>query len=278
MTVNGCKKIAIIGSTGSIGQQALEVIRSNRPMFDVYLLSAHSNHELLARQVLEFSPGQVVIGQKTHYRHLKKLLPDTQVYAGSHYLHDPSLIAEADLVLNAMVGIDGLKVGLNALKQGKNLAMANKESLVAAGSILMQTARENRALVIPVDSEHSAVFQCLHGEETGSVEKVYLTASGGPFRGMKRQDLHAVSIGEALKHPNWRMGTKVSIDSATLMNKGMEAIATQWLFGLKPEQIHILFHPQSIIHSLVQFADGSIKAQLAMPDMKIPLQYALAYP
>lgn len=280
MTVPHCKKIAIAGSTGSVGRQALEVIRKNRDAFSVAILSAQNNLELLVEQSIEFRPQVAVIGNDQHYALLESALKGLpiKVFAGNNWLNQFTELAEFDMLLNALVGLAGLEPTLNAIKNHKNIALANKECLVAGGILLMQAAQQHNVDILPVDSEHSAIFQCVQGEQSNSIEKIYLTASGGPFRGMNRRQLQNVTPPEATNHPNWEMGKKVSVDSATMMNKGMEAIATQWLFDLQPDQIEMVLHPQSIIHSIVQFIDGSMKAQMALPDMKLPIHYALAYP
>lgn len=274
------KRIALFGSTGSIGTQALEVIAANPDKFSVDVLTAHSNDELLVQQALKFNPNIVVISDDSRYTKVKDALSATQikVFAGEQSLEEVAGMDVYDLMLAAIVGFAGLKPTLKALDNKKAIALANKETLVVAGDIVMQKAVENRVPVIPVDSEHSAIFQCLIGETRNRIEKVILTASGGPFLGRKPNYLVNVKREHALQHPNWNMGAKVSIDSATLMNKGLEMIEARFLFNLKVEQIQVLIHPQSIIHSMVQFEDGSIKAQLGLPDMKLPIQYALAFP
>ncbi len=274
------KRIAIFGSTGSIGQQALEVILANPTKFSVEILTANSNDELLIQQALKFNPNMVVIGDENKYTAVKEALAgtDVKVFAGEQALEEVAAIDCYDLMLAAIVGYAGLKPTLNAIKAGKPVALANKETLVVAGDIVMRTAVENRVPVIPVDSEHSAIFQCLVGEMRNPIEKVILTASGGPFLGKKTNFLVNVKREHALQHPNWNMGAKISVDSATLMNKGLEMIEAKWLFNLRLDQIQVLIHPQSIIHSMVQFQDGSIKAQMGLPDMRLPIQYALAFP
>lgn len=274
------KRIAIFGSTGSIGTQALEVVRSNTDLFEVEILTAQTNDELLLKQALEFNPNAVVIGDETKYSKLKEALASTsiKVFAGEAALEEVADFDSYDIMLAAIVGFAGLKPTLKAVSKGKLIALANKETLVVAGDIVMQMALENRAPVIPVDSEHSAIFQCLVGEARNPIEKIILTASGGPFLGKKPNFLVNVKRDHALQHPNWSMGAKISIDSATLMNKGLEMIEARWLFNLSPDQIEVLVHPQSIIHSMVQFEDGSIKAQMGLPDMKLPIQYALGFP
>jgi 1-deoxy-D-xylulose-5-phosphate reductoisomerase len=274
------RRIAIFGSTGSIGTQALEVIANNPDKFSVEILTAHSNEELLIEQALKFNPNMVVIAEEKKYLRVKEALSSTdiKVFAGEKALEEAAGIDCYDLMLAAIVGYAGLRPTLKAIGIGKPIALANKETLVVAGDIVMRRAVENRVPVIPVDSEHSAIFQCLVGEIRNKIEKVILTASGGPFLGRKPNYLVNVKREHALQHPNWSMGAKITIDSATLMNKGLEMIEAKWLFNLKPGQIQVLVHPQSIIHSMVQFEDGSIKAQLGLPDMKLPIQYALGFP
>ncbi len=274
------KRIAIFGSTGSVGIQALEVIAANSDKFSVEVLTANTNDELLVKQALKYNPNIVVIGDETKYAHVKKALSSTsiKVFAGEKSLEDVAGMDCYDLMLAAIVGFAGLKPTLKAISSGKAIALANKETLVVAGDIVMKMAVDNRVPIIPVDSEHSAIFQCLVGETRNKIEKVILTASGGPFLGRKTNYLVNVEREHALQHPNWRMGAKISVDSATLMNKGLEMIEAKFLFNLQPEQIQVLVHPQSIIHSMVQFEDGSIKAQMGLPDMKVPIQYALAFP
>ncbi len=274
------KRIALFGSTGSIGTQALEVIAVNPDKFSVEVLTAHTNDELLVRQALQFNPNIVVIGNEKKYQGVKEALASTtiKVFCGEKALEEVAEMDCYDLMLAAIVGYAGLRPTLKAIKQGKAIALANKEALVVAGDIMMQMAIENKAPIIPVDSEHSAIFQCLVGETRNKIEKIILTASGGPFLGRKPNYLVNVKKEHALQHPNWTMGAKISIDSATLMNKGLEMIEAKWLFNLNPEQIQVVIHPQSIIHSMVQFEDGSIKAQMGLPDMKLPIQYALGFP
>ena len=274
------KRIAIFGSTGSIGTQALEVIKANPDKFSAEVLTAHTNEELLITQALEFNPNIVVIGDEKKYQKVKDALSklNIKVFAGEQSLDEVAAMDCYDLMLAAIVGYAGLKPTLQALENGKPVALANKETLVVAGDIVMQKAMEKRVPVIPVDSEHSAIFQCLVGEARNKIEKIILTASGGPFLGRKPNYLVNVKRDHALQHPNWSMGAKITIDSATLMNKGLEMIEAKWLFNLQPEQIQVLIHPQSIIHSMVQFEDGSIKAQMGLPDMKLPIQYAMAFP
>jgi 1-deoxy-D-xylulose-5-phosphate reductoisomerase len=274
------KRIAIFGSTGSIGTQALDVIAANTDKFSAEVLTAQNNDDLLIRQALQFNPNVVVIGDEKKYIRVKEALAATpiKVFAGEKALEEVALMDCYDLMLAAIVGYAGLKPTLNAIYAGKAIALANKETLVVAGDIIMQKAVEHRVPVIPVDSEHSAIFQCLVGETRNRIDKVILTASGGPFIGRKPNYLVNVKREHALQHPNWNMGAKITIDSATLMNKGLEMIEAKWLFNLKPEQIQVVIHPQSIIHSMVQFEDGSIKAQMGLPDMKLPIQYALGFP
>jgi 1-deoxy-D-xylulose-5-phosphate reductoisomerase len=274
------KRIAIFGSTGSIGTQALDVIEANQDKFVATILTAHSNHQLLIEQALKFRPYAVVIGDETKYSATRQALSSAgiQVMAGEQALEDAAALDIYDMMLAAIVGFAGLKPTLKAIENGRSIALANKETLVVAGDIIMQRAVEKRTPVIPVDSEHSAIFQCLVGETRNRIEKIILTASGGPFLGKKPNYLVNVKKEHALQHPNWTMGSKISIDSATLMNKGLEMIEAKWLFNLKPEQIQVVIHPQSIIHSMVQFEDGSLKAQMGLPDMKLPIQYAMAFP
>ncbi|HEX8460181.1 MAG TPA: 1-deoxy-D-xylulose-5-phosphate reductoisomerase [Segetibacter sp.] len=274
------KRIAIFGSTGSIGTQALEVIAANPDKFSAEVLTAQTNDELLVQQAIKFNPNVVVIGDEKKYVKVKEALARTEVkvFAGEKALEEVAAMDCYDLMLAAIVGYAGLKPTLEALESGKAVALANKETLVVAGDIVMKKSMEKRVPVIPVDSEHSAIFQCLVGETRNRIEKVILTASGGPFRGKKPNFLVNVKRDHALQHPNWTMGAKITIDSATLMNKGLEMIEAKWLFNLKPDQIQVVIHPQSIIHSMVQFEDGSIKAQMGLPDMKLPIQYALGFP
>ena len=274
------KRIAIFGSTGSIGTQALEVIEANPDKFSVEVLTCNNNADVLIQQAIKFQPNIVVITDETKYAKVKDALnhTDTKVFAGEQALEEVASMDVYDLMLAAIVGYAGLKPTLNAVKAKKPVALANKETLVVAGDIVMQTAYENRVPIIPVDSEHSAIFQCLVGEVRNPIEKVILTASGGPFLGKKPNYLVNVKRDHALQHPNWSMGAKISIDSATLINKGLEMIEAKWLFNLAADQIEVLVHPQSIIHSMVQFEDGSVKAQMGLPDMKLPIQYAMAFP
>jgi len=274
------RRIALLGSTGSMGTQSLQVIEQFPEIFEVELLSAYSNYPLLIQQALKHKPNVVVILDDLHYEKVKDALPheDCKVFAGMQSLLDCMTIGTIDMVLSCIVGIAGLLPVYCAIDNEIPVALANKETLVVAGELMMQKAKENRVPIIPVDSEHSAIFQCLVGEYGNAVEKIILTASGGPFRGKTYAELEQVTSEQALKHPNWNMGNKITIDSATLMNKGLEVIEAKWLFNINLEQIEVIVHPQSIIHSLVQFADGSIKAQLGFPDMKLPIQYALSFP
>jgi len=280
MTNKPKKRIAIFGSTGSIGTQALDVIAANPELFSAEVLTAMTNDALLIKQALAFQPAIVVIGDEKKYSLVKEALSgtDTQVYCGEKALQEVASMDVYDMMLAAIVGYAGLKPTLMAIEAGKAIALANKETLVVAGDIIIRKAMEFRVPIIPVDSEHSAIFQCLIGEGRNKIEKIILTASGGPFLGRKPNFLMNVKREHALQHPNWSMGAKISIDSATLMNKGLEVIEARWLFNLKPEQIQVVIHPQSIIHSMVQFEDGSIKAQMGLPDMKLPIQYAMAFP
>jgi 1-deoxy-D-xylulose-5-phosphate reductoisomerase len=274
------KNIAILGSTGSIGTQALEVIRQNPERFRVFLLTANSNAVLLIKQALEFNPEYVVITDQSKLDEVQSALRSTKikVLCGQDQLCSILEQPEISLVLTAMVGFAGLIPTLAAIRAGKDIALANKETLVVAGELVTSLARDHDVKIVPVDSEHSAIFQCLTGEEQNPIEKIYLTASGGPFRGKDRDFLATITRKEALKHPNWVMGEKITIDSASLMNKGLEVIEAKWLFDLDVSQIDVIVHPQSIVHSLVQFRDGSMKAQMGLPDMKLPIQYAMAYP
>ena len=274
------KKIAIYGSTGSIGKQTLEVISAHPELFIAEILTAYSNDALLIEQALQFVPNIVVIGDITKYANVKKALEGKpiKVFAGEEALEQVAGMDCYDFMMAGIVGFAGLKPTLTAVRNGKTIGLANKETLVVAGDIVMREAKENKANIIPVDSEHSAIFQCLVGEAHNPIEKIILTASGGPFLGKKPNFLVNVKRDHALQHPNWSMGAKISIDSATLMNKGLEMIEAKWLFGLDPHQIKVVVHSQSIIHSMVQFEDGSIKAQMGLPDMKLPIQYAMAYP
>lgn len=274
------KRIAIMGSTGSIGTQALEVVRDNSNDFEVEVLVANSNADLLIKQAIEFKPNAVVIGDEQKYKYVKDALfpHDIKVFAGEKSIEQIVEMETIDMVLASIVGFAGLASTVNAIKHKKTIALANKETLVVAGDIVTKLAYENAVNIYPVDSEHSAIFQCLTGEFENKIEKIYLTASGGPFRGKDKSFLKNITKQQALKHPNWVMGAKITIDSASLMNKGLEVIEAKWLFHLKPEQIDVIVHPQSIIHSIVQFTDGSMKAQMGLPDMKLPIQYAFSYP
>ena len=274
------KGIAILGSTGSIGTQALDVIEAYPDYFDLQVLTAGKNADLLIEQAKKFQPNSVVITDETQYQKVKEALwsEDIHVYAGQEALCQVVESKEVHTVLTALVGYAGLKPTIHAIEAGKTIALANKETLVVAGELITKLAQEKGVNIYPVDSEHSAIFQCLVGEFHNPIEKIYLTASGGPFRGFTLEQLQQVSLEQALKHPNWSMGAKITIDSASLMNKGLEVIEAKWLFGLQPEQIDVIVHPQSIVHSLVQFEDGSMKAQMGLPDMKLPIQFALTYP
>jgi 1-deoxy-D-xylulose-5-phosphate reductoisomerase len=274
------KRIAVFGSTGSIGRQALEVIHTNPGVFSVEVLTAQTNDELLIRQALQFQPNIVVIGDEKKLGRVKDALAGKpiKVFAGEKALDEVACMDVYDMMLAAIVGFAGLRPTLCAIEQGKAVALANKETLVVAGDIVMKKALDRRVPIIPVDSEHSAIFQCLVGEGRNRIERVILTASGGPFLGKKPNFLVNVKRDHALQHPNWNMGAKVTIDSATLMNKGLEMIEARWLFNLRPEQVKVVIHPQSIIHSLIQFEDGSIKSQMGLPDMKLPIQYAMSFP
>jgi len=277
---NKKKRIAILGSTGSIGTQALDVIKNHPDLFEVEALTANRNSDLLIKQSLEFTPNCVVIVDETKFKEVKEALEPhhIKVYAGKDALAQVVEMDSIDLVLTALVGYSGLKPTINAIKNKKQIALANKETLVVAGSLITNMCKQYGVNILPVDSEHSAIFQCLVGEYQNPIEKIYLTASGGPFRGWSAEKLAGVTKEQALKHPNWEMGAKITIDSASLMNKGLEVIEAKWLFDLKPNQIDVIVHPQSIVHSIVQFEDGSMKAQMGLPDMKLPIQYALAYP
>ena len=274
------KQIAILGSTGSIGTQALDVIEQQAHLFEVYALTANNQVDLLIAQARKFLPEMVAIANDAHYQKLKEALADLpiKVFAGDAAIADIAAMQPIDIVLTAMVGYSGLKPTIAAVKAGKRIALANKETLVVAGELVNDLVQQYGASIIPVDSEHSAIFQCLAGEGNNAIEKIILTASGGPFRTKTLAELQHVTLAQALKHPNWDMGAKITIDSASMMNKGFEVIEAKWLFGLTPEQIDVVVHPQSIIHSMVQFADSSIKAQLGLPDMRLPIQYAFAYP
>jgi len=274
------KRIAILGSTGSIGTQSLEVIAQNPDAFEVEVLTANNNVDLLIQQVKKFQPNVVVIANKKKYGEVAEALKDepVKVYAGKEALNQVVEMETIDLVLTAMVGYSGLIPTIRAVEAGKNIALANKETLVVAGEIITRLAKEKQVDILPVDSEHSAIFQCLMGEFTNPVEKVIITCSGGPFRGKTEKELENVTVENALNHPNWDMGAKITIDSATLMNKGFEVIEAHWLFGLPASKIDVVIHPQSVIHSIVQFEDGSMKAQMGLPDMRLPIQFALGFP
>ena len=275
------QQICILGSTGSIGRQALDVISSQSDRYEVYCLTAHRQAELLAQQARRFQPAAVVIADETKCESLRALLsdqPHIKVYTGRQALCDIVEAAPIDMVLTAMVGFSGLEPTLHAIRAGKKICLANKETLVVAGELVCALAQEHRAAILPVDSEHSAIFQCLAGEGDNPIEKILLTASGGPFRNLPKERLGTVSAADALQHPTWQMGAKITIDSATMMNKGFEVIEAKWLFGIEASRIEVLVHPQSIVHSAVQFADGAVKAQLGLPDMRLPIQYAFSYP
>lgn len=274
------KRVAVLGSTGSIGTQTLDVISKHPDKFEVEVLTANNRIGKLVEQCKIYMPNTVVIGNKEKYEQLQDALADLpiKVYAGSDAIAQVVEMGTVDVVLTAMVGFSGLKPTMNAIKAGKTIALANKETLVVAGDIITEMAAKNKVAILPVDSEHSAIFQCLVGEFQNPIEKIYLTASGGPFRGKKKDFLEKVSPEQALNHPNWEMGNKITIDSASMMNKGLEVIEARWLFGLEPDQIDVIVHPQSIVHSIVQFTDGSMKAQMGLPDMRLPIQYALTYP
>ena len=274
------RRIAILGSTGSIGRQALDVIRQHRDLFEVELLTANNNSRLLAEQAIEFDANNVVICNSDKYTEVSEALRPhyTKVFAGMQSVCDLVAGEDIDIVLTAMVGFSGLESTVAALKAGKIIALANKETLVVAGELITRLVQEHHASILPIDSEHGAIFQCIVGEHENEVEKVILTASGGPFRTYTKEQLAGVRATDALKHPTWNMGAKITIDSATLMNKGFEVIEAKWLFGLRPEQIEVVVHPQSVIHSMVQFRDSSVKAQMGWPDMRLPIQYALTYP
>ncbi|WOW19596.1 1-deoxy-D-xylulose-5-phosphate reductoisomerase [Clostridioides difficile] len=275
------KKISILGSTGSIGKQTLDVVREHRDKFEIVAISANSNIELLLEQIVEFKPKYVTVFEENKALKLKEMLPkniEIEVLAGMEGLKIISSLNEVDVLLTAVVGMIGLVPTLCAIKKGIDIALANKETLVTAGELVMKEAEKYNVNILPVDSEHSAIFQCLNGENKKNIEKIILTASGGPFRGKKKGELANITKNEALKHPNWSMGRKISIDSSTLMNKGLEVIEARWLFGVEQENIDVVVHPQSIIHSMVQYTDSSIIAQLGCPDMRLPIQYALTYP
>jgi len=274
------KNIAILGSTGSVGTQTLEVIKDNDELFSVFMLTANANAYLLIEQAIEFLPKYAIICDESKYQQVKDALAHlpVEVLAGHQAIKETVTHPDIDIVLTAMVGFAGLEPTINAIKAGKDIALANKETLVVAGEIITTLAKEHNVKILPVDSEHSAIFQCLAGEQDNKIEKIILTASGGPFRGKSLEYLTTVTREHALKHPNWVMGAKITIDSASLMNKGLEVIEAKWLFDLRADQVEVIVHPQSIVHSLVQFEDGSIKAQMGVPDMKLPIQYALTYP
>ena len=274
------KRVAILGSTGSIGKQVLDVVRKNSDHFEIEVLTAYNNIDLLSKQAKEFQPNTVVIANESKYDELVTALGNlpVKIYAGNDAIAQIVEMETIDIVLTAMVGYSGLLPTINAIKAGKTIALANKETLVVAGEIIQKLAFHHKVSIYPIDSEHSAIFQCLIGEGQNAIEKIILTASGGPFRGKDIEFLKSVTKENALKHPNWDMGAKITIDSATMMNKGLEAIEARWLFGLNPNQIEVVVHPQSIIHSAVQFEDGSMKAQMGLPDMKLPILYALSFP
>lgn len=275
------KKISILGSTGSIGTQTLDVVRANRDKFEVVAISANSSINLLLEQIKEFKPKYVAVYNEASAKVLKEMIPsdiNIEVLSGMEGLVAISSLDEIDVLLTAIVGMIGLVPTLEAIKKGKTIALANKETLVTAGQLVMEEAKKNNVKILPVDSEHSAIFQCLNGENNKEIESLILTASGGPFRGKKKEELLNVTKNQALKHPNWSMGRKISIDSSTLMNKGLEVIEAKWLFDVNTDKIDVVVHPQSIIHSMVQFVDSSIIAQMGCPDMKLPIQYALTYP
>lgn len=280
MPENNIRNIAILGSTGSIGTQALEVIASQPAAFRAEVLTAGNNAELLIEQARKFLPNTVVIGDPVKLPFVRDALKDlpVKVFGGKEAIEQVVCMDSIDVVVTAMVGFPGLRPTIAAIGAGKTIGLANKETLVVAGDLVTEKARNAGVNILPIDSEHSAIFQCMAGEWQNPIEKIYLTASGGPFRGKKRADLEHVTKSEALRHPNWTMGAKITIDSATLMNKGLEMIEARWLFNLKPEQIDVIIHPQSIIHSIVQFEDGSMKAQMGLPDMKLPIQFAIGYP
>ena len=275
------KQIAILGSTGSIGTQALQVIEAHADLYEVYALTANNRVELLAEQAHRFHPAAIVIANEARYDELKRLmtdLPDVKVYAGTQALDDIVEATPIDIVLTAMVGFAGLSPTIHAIRSRKTIALANKETLVVAGELILQLAEQYHTPILPVDSEHSAIFQSLVGEDDNPIEKILLTASGGPFRLKSMDDLQTVTKADALRHPTWDMGAKITIDSATMMNKGFEVIEAKWLFGVNASQIQVLVHPQSIVHSAVQFRDGAVKAQLGVPDMRLPIQYAFSFP
>lgn len=274
------KRLAILGSSGSIGRQTLEVVDEYPQQFEVYLITANNSIELLIEQARKYLPEIVIIANKAHYATLHDALADLPIktYAGAEAIADAMSLPDIDIVVAAMVGYAGLRPTIKAIEAHKTIALANKETLVVAGDLITKLALENRTPIIPVDSEHSAIFQCLVGEGDNPIDKIILTASGGPFLHHSQEELHHVTCADALKHPNWKMGKKITIDSATMMNKGFEMIEAKWLFGMPPEKIEIVIHPQSIVHSMIQYSDGAIKAQLGLPDMKLPIRYALSYP
>ncbi len=274
------KRLAILGSTGSIGRQTLEVVDEYPQQFEIYLITANNSIELLIEQARKYLPEIVIIANKAHYATLRDALADLPIktYAGADAIADAMSLPDIDIVVAAMVGYAGLRPTIKAIEAHKTIALANKETLVVAGDLITKLALENRTPIIPVDSEHSAIFQCLVGEGDNPIDKIILTASGGPFLHHSQEELHHVTCADALKHPNWKMGKKITIDSATMMNKGFEMIEAKWLFGMPPEKIEIVIHPQSIVHSMIQYSDGAIKAQLGLPDMKLPIRYALSYP
>lgn len=274
------KRIAILGSTGSIGTQTLDVVREHADEYEAYALTAGHNAELLIAQAREFHPEVVVIADESRYETVREALADLpiKVWTGAEAICDVARLPEVDVVVTAMVGFAGLRPTVAAIEAGKTIALANKETLVVAGELITELAVKHRAPILPVDSEHSAIFQCLVGEDGNAIDKILLTASGGPFRTTPIEELAGVTAARALKHPNWEMGAKITIDSATMMNKGFEMIEAKWLFGVEPERIEVLVHPESIVHSAVQLADGGVKAQLGVPDMRLPIQYALSFP
>ena len=274
------KRIAILGSTGSIGTQTLDVVREHADEYEAYALTAGHNAELLIAQAREFHPEVVVIADESRYETVREALADLpiKVWAGAEAIGDAASLPDVDVVVTAMVGFAGLRPTVAAIEVGKTIALANKETLVVAGELITELAVKHRAPILPVDSEHSAIFQCLVGEDGNAIDKILLTASGGPFRTTPIEELANVTAARALKHPNWEMGAKITIDSATMMNKGFEMIEAKWLFGVEPERIEVLVHPESIVHSAVQLADGGVKAQLGVPDMRLPIQYALSFP
>jgi len=280
MTTPPKRNLAILGSTGSIGTQALGIVRNYPDQFGIEVLTAQGNCDLLIQQAVEFVPNVVVIGNEKCYPVVKEALKDlpVKVYTGQDAIAQVVEMDDIDMVLTALVGYAGLKPTLNAIRAGKPIALANKETLVVAGDLVTEEARKNKVPILPVDSEHSAIFQCLTGENPETIEKIVLTASGGPFLGKTREQLSSITIEDALCHPNWKMGNKITIDSASMMNKGLEAIEACWLFNLRPQQVEVVIHPQSVVHSMVQFTDGSVKAQMGVPDMQLPILYALSFP